>query len=168
MAETGSEIPKITAKDRIREAFTPKGAKEKWYRDHKEAVDQYLRVDNGLTDEQRAQAITQIEADATKSARIALGKHWGALALGTATLAGIGLGIAKPELVKKTIGKIPLGIGDKISLGADKAHTFVRQIPQAAQILSIQAKERIVGGALKAKDLVLDAMAKAVPLNIKS
>lgn len=135
MAEIGGEIPKRTLKDRVREAFTPSGAKEKWYRDHQEIVKQYSNVSNGLTEDQRAQAMAQIESDATRSSKIAVGGHWAALAAGTATLVLGAVGIARPDLVRAGLEKIPWGkgkklldtkFGDKVFNAAADSHKFLK------------------------------------------
>lgn len=142
MAEVG-EMPKPSLKERVREAFTKQGAKEKWYRDHKEVVKQYTDVNNGLSDEQRAQAITQIEADATKSAKINVGGHWVALAAGTATLALGAVGIAKPELVVTAMDKLHLGdkkVGKAVITAAEKSHDFLAHLPGNAKDLANKAK----------------------------
>lgn len=139
MSETGMsmEPPKKGIKEGLRRAFTVSGAKEKWYQDHKEMVAKYADVHNGLTDEQRSAVMSQIESDATKSAKIAVGKRAGALALTSAVVGTAGLLIAKPDLARrfmewtpKVLGKeLSTGkVGEVVFAGADKAHTFLGDV----------------------------------------
>lgn len=106
MAEIGMsmESPKKGMVERLRRAFTVGGAKEKWYQDHKDLVLKYADVHNGLNDEQRATVMQQIENDATKSAKIAVGKHVGAAVLTTAVL-GFGGGLVGSERFRTFVGK---------------------------------------------------------------
>lgn len=171
MAEIGGEIPKRTLKDRVREAFTPSGAKEKWYRNHQEIVKQYSDVNNGLTEEQRAQAMAQIESDATRSSKIAVGGHWAALAAGTATLALGAVGIAKPGLVDSLAGKLRnvnikgknfgmAKVGEGLSSVAHSSHDFLASIPLRAVMLKNMAVEKgkatweAVAGKLRKKPVI--------------
>jgi hypothetical protein len=106
MAEIGMsmEPPKKGMVEGLRRAFTLKGAKEKWYQDHKDVVLKYTDVHNGLNDEQRATVMAQIESDATKSAKIAVGKHVGALAVTVGTL-GFAGGLVGSEKFRTFVGK---------------------------------------------------------------
>lgn len=106
MAEIGMsmEPPKKGFVEGLRRAFTVGGAKEKWYQDHKDLVLKYADVHNGLNDEQRAQVMQQIENDATKSAKIAVGKHVGAAVLTTAVL-GFGGGLVGSERFRTFVAK---------------------------------------------------------------
>ncbi len=106
MAEIGMsmEPPKKGFVEGLRRAFTVGGAKEKWYQDHKDLVLKYTDVHNGLNDEQRAQVMQQIENDATKSAKIAVGKHVGAAVLTTAVL-GFGGGLVGSERFRNFVAK---------------------------------------------------------------
>lgn len=106
MAEIGMsmESPKKGMVERLRRAFTVGGAKEKWYQDHKDLVLKYADVHNGLNDEQRATVMQQIENDATKSAKIAVGKHVGALVVTVGTL-GFAGGLVGSERFRTFVGK---------------------------------------------------------------
>lgn len=151
MAEIGMsmEPPKKGIKEGLRRAFTVSGAKEKWYQDHKEMVAKYADVHNGLTDEQRQAVISQIESDATKSARIAVGKRVGALATATAVV-GFAGGLVGSEKFRTIIAKGgPIGkwladqgtmgaFGLEVAKGAVKekgaqALTFIKSIPEKAR-----------------------------------
>jgi|GEM_PF-764797 hypothetical protein len=139
MSETAMnmEPPKKGLKEGLRRAFTVSGAKEKWYQDHKEMVAKYADVHNGLTDEQRSAVMAQIESDATKSAKIAVGKRTGALALTSAVVGTAGLLIAKPDLARRFMEWTPKILGNELSTGkvgkavftgADKAHSFLAEV----------------------------------------
>ncbi len=106
MTEIGMsmEPPKKGMVEGLRRAFTVGGAKEKWYQDHKDLVLKYADVHNGLNDQQRAQVMAQIESDATKSAKIAVGKHVSAAVL-TAGLVGFGGGLVGSERFRTFVGK---------------------------------------------------------------
>lgn len=162
------EPPKKGFVEGLRRAFTVGGAKEKWYQDHKDLVLKYTDVHNGLNDEQRAQVMTQIENDATKSARIAVGKHVGALALTSVVVGTAGTLIARPDLAKRFMDWAPKIFGNKRSTGklgeavfkgADKAHTFLADIWSRAGLLKDAAlakgKSMFSKGAKVAEEAVL-------------
>lgn len=142
------EPPKKGLKEGLRRAFTVSGAKEKWYQDHKEMVAKYADVHNGLTDEQRSAVMSQIESDATKSAKIAVGKRVGALATVTA-VAGFAGGLVGSEKFRAVVSKGgPIGkwlaergqmgaFGLEVAKGAamekgGQALTFIKSIPEKA------------------------------------
>ena len=160
MAEIGMspEAAKIGLKQKVVEAFTPKGAKEKWYREHAEVVKKYADVSNGLSDEQRAQVMAKIDDDATKSANINVVGKWGAVALTTAAL-GVSGGLIKSEtfrnwVAKGHLGKWQFGEGLKnLGLGGEKN-------------LGI-AKDKIIALGRQAKDGLDRVIAKIVPINVK-
>lgn len=160
------EVPKQNLAGKLREIFTPQGQKEKWLRNHQELVSQYADVNNGLTEEQRAQAMKSIEDKATKDSRWAVAGHWGALVTGLALLAGVGYGIKNPDVLLK-IGDIKLGRGEnpftiktsKIGTGANflaqHAHDFIGGIHGRAADLAANFRDR--GAA--AVDTVREGMA---------
>lgn len=147
------EPPKKGMIEGLRRAFTVGGAKEKWYQDHKDLVLKYADVHNGLNDQQRAQVMQQIESDATKSAKIAVGKHVGALAVtvGTLGFAGGLVGserfrtfVGKGKLFKWEFGKGLATLGEKGAVGlevakftaknkGEQALNFIKSIPDKAK-----------------------------------
>lgn len=153
MAEIGGEIPKPSLKERIGAAFNKDLAKKEWYKKHAEIVKQYTDVNNGLSEDQRAQAMAQLEDKATKDASWAVGGHWVALAGVTATAVLGTIGIVKPELVDTLAGKMKnlnikghnfgLGkVGEGLSTAANVSHDFLTSIPLRAVILKNQLVER--------------------------
>lgn len=146
MAEGGMnpEVQKIGLKQRVVEAFTPKGAKEKWYRDHADVVKKYADVANTMTEEQRAQVMDQIDDRASKDANLAVLGKWGAVALTTATL-GVGGGLIKSETFRNWVGKAHIGklevgkpfqkFGEKGAEMGEKALDFLKSIPDRANRL---------------------------------
>lgn len=175
MAEMGMEAPKITLGQRVKEAFTTGGAREKWYRDHKELVSKYADISNGLSDEQRAQAMAQIESDAAKSAKINVAGHWGGLAAVTGTIAvGTAL-LIKPELAGKVADQLKkinikghnfgLERGARaVESGALRAQDFLKHLPTNAKDLAVRAGEGIKTGASRAKDAVAGIFKKKPPV----
>lgn len=143
------EVPKQNLAGKLREIFTPQGQKEKWLRNHQELVSQYADVNNGLTEEQRAQAMKSIEDKATKDAKWAVAGHWGALALSVATIVGIGVGIAKPDVLKAINIQLPkelkrgaekFNLGEALAAKAQHAHDFIGGIPIKLNILRKKAE----------------------------
>lgn len=150
MSEIGMEAPKIGIGQRIKETFSGNAAKEAWYRKNAELVKKYTDVNNGLSDEQRAQAVAQIEADATKSADSSVRGHWLALAATTATLAVATVAVVKPELAGRLADTLSKSkIGSKLKLdtaargvekGAFAAHNFLKDLPINAKDLAGKAR----------------------------
>ncbi len=164
MSEMGPEA-KIGFIQRVKESFSPRAAKEKWYREHMETVKKYEDVQNGLTDQQRAEAMAKLEAEATKSARINVGKNWGALALASATVGGGVLAVIKPGVVDDLAAKLKkvdikghnfgLGkAGEALSTAANKSHDFVWDIPGKAAELSQAARDQLVRSGQAVREAV--------------
>ncbi len=108
MAEIGvpMEPPKKGFMEGMRRAFTMKGAKEQWYQDHAELVKKYADVNNGLSEEQRAQVMQKIDDDATKSARLNVVGKWGALAVTGVTLGAGGALIGSEKARRLAFDKL--------------------------------------------------------------
>lgn len=148
MAEGGMspEVQKIGFGQRMKEFFTRQGATEKLLR-NSEAYKKYADVNNGLTDEQRAQALTQLEAAASDMARVQVRNRWGATAVGLAVATGAGLGIWRPEWVAK-IANANLKVFGKernvgkifkpFAKGAEKANDFLTNIWDRAGKLKLK------------------------------
>jgi hypothetical protein len=162
MAEAGMEMPKIGIKQRVVEAFTPRGAKEKWYRDHAETIKKYADVHNGLTDEQRQQKMADIEEQATKSANVNVLKNVGATAVVTAVLATTGALIKNPDLAKRFADwsagkKFGVGkVGELVHKGAQGSHDFLVKVWTKAGELKQRALDR--GKALFTKAPVVEVV----------
>ncbi len=137
---------KIGVGQRLKEFFTKKGAEQKWLREHDEMIKMYADVQNGLTPEQRQQVMEDIAKDAKDAAKIQVRNHWIGLGATLLVLAGVGLGIAKPDLIGKIKNiKIPLGrgegakaisftkVGEAMENAAQHAHDFLWDIPDTAR-----------------------------------
>jgi len=151
MAEIGMEAPKIGFGQRVREAFTRRGAEQKWLREHQDTIRQYFEVNKNLTDEQRVGVMSKIESDAQDEAKSKVRKHWGALALTTATLAGAGTLIARPDFAKRIMdAKITIKgkefgtgkLGKGLFEGAEISHNFLVDVWKKASTLSKTALDK--------------------------
>lgn len=157
MAEIGipMEQPKTGFAEGLRRAFTVKGAKEQWYQNHKELVMQYADVHNGLTEEQRTQAMAQIEADATKSAQRGVAVRVGATALTAATVA-FGGGLIGSEKFRNWVGKGAIGkwkFGESLAGLGQKGANGLEMGKTKGQELGGQALDFLKSIPDKAKDL---------------
>lgn len=144
------EARKGGAGQRIKELFNTRYAKEKWLADRQEMIKKYADVNNGLSDEQRVQVMTQIENDATNAAKIQVRNHWLALVGSTAVLAAATVGVAKPEWVEAFAGKLKdvnikgrnfgLGkVGEGLSHAANTSHDFLADMWSKAGTLKEKA-----------------------------
>lgn len=157
MAEIGMsmEPPKKGFVEGVRKAFTLGGAKEQWYQDHAELVKKYADVNNGLSDEQRAQVMQKIDADASKAAGWNIARNYGATALVLTGLGTAGTLIARPDFAKRFAEakfKVPFSkdktfgtgkLGEKVFQGADWAHDGLAKVWTKAGELKTKAGEAL-------------------------
>lgn len=155
MTEIGMsmEPPKKGIIEGLRRAFTMKGAKEQWYQDHKDVVLKYADLHNGLTDEQRAQSMAKLEADATTSAKINVGTKWAALGLTTATL-GLAGGLVGSERFRNFIGTKGGKVGTWLATQGEKGYMGLTAAKFKAGELAGNAKAALIEQGDKAKDFL--------------
>lgn len=104
MAEAGGPVfegssarPEVTKfgklKEWLRKRFTPQGAKEVWYEkpENKKKMDEFQKIQDSLTPEQRAEALKKFESNASKSAWWNVGKNYVLAASATAATVFTGL-----------------------------------------------------------------------------
>ncbi len=166
-------------KEKIRKAFTIKGAEEAYREKHAKEIQEITDVNSALTQEERQAAMSKLENDAVKSARIKVATNYGALAVVTTAAVGETLLIANPKWASavenfsvKAFGK-DRKIFRSVGAGARKTRTWIDAVINTATQLKTVVHRRAevsrVGkeakAALARTDKLADALSGAIKLD---
>lgn len=166
-------------KEKIRKAFTVKGAEEAWREKHAKEIQEITDVNSTLTEEERRAAMLKLENDAAKSARIKVATNYGALAVVTTAAVGETLLIVNPKWASavenfsvKAFGKDrkifkPIGASARITRGGidsivNKAVKFKTEVQKRAQ--EIRVKDEAKAASARTGKLA-DALSGAIKLD---
>jgi hypothetical protein len=152
-------------KEKIRKAFTIKGAEEAYREKHAKEIQEINDVNSALTQEERQAAMSKLENDAVKSARIKIATNYGALAVVTTAAVGETLLIANPKWASavenfsvKAFGK-DRKIFRSVGAGARKTRTWIDAVTNTATQLRTVVRKRAED--LRVKDEMKNASARA-------
>jgi len=166
-------------KEKIRKAFTFKGAEQAYREKHAQEFQELADVNSTLTEEERQAAMAKLESDAVKSAHIKVYTNYGALALVTTAVVGETLLIVNPKWASavenfsvKAFGKDrkvfkPIGASARIARGGidsivNKAVKFKAEVQKKAQ--EIRLKDEVKTASARTEKLA-DALSGAIKLD---